>query len=151
MSIWFKPYTLENIRAFTDIFMVKHLGIELEKIGDDYLVGVMPVDDRTKMPLGLLHGGASCVLAETLASMASFLCINPEYSYTVGLEINANHVRGVKSGKVTGICKPLHIGRSHHVWNIEISDDTDRLVCVSRVTMAVLAGKPSGSPLEKIS
>lgn len=146
MSIWFMPYALENVREFTDIFMVKHLGIELVELGDDYLSGVMPVDDRTRMPLGLLHGGASCVLAESLASIASFLCINPEESHTVGLEINANHVRSVKHGKVTGTCRPLHIGRSHHVWDIRIKDDNDRLVCTSRMTAAVLAGKASRSP-----
>lgn len=138
MSIWFKPYTLDGIINLVDKHMAKHIGIRLREIGDDFIVATMPVDDRTRMPMGLLHGGASCVLAESLASYAAYLCIDPEKQTIVGLEINANHIRSVSEGWVTGTCKPIHRGRSTHVWDIRISDENDKLVCVSRVTIAII-------------
>lgn len=119
--------------------MVEHVGIEFTEAGDDYLVATMPVDERTRQPFGLLHGGASVVLAETLASYASACVIDLGTQAAVGLEINANHVRGVTHGRVTGTVKPLHLGRQTHVWEIRIVDDQQRLVCISRCTIAVLS------------
>ena len=119
--------------------MVSHLGIEFTRIGDDYLEARMPVDHRTVQPMGLLHGGASCVLAETMGSVASFLCIeDPAKETAVGVEINANHLRPAIKGFVTGKVSPLRIGRKLHVWNIEIKDEEGRLICVSRITIAVV-------------
>jgi len=138
MAIWFKPYILKDVVNIMDKYLAKHIGIELQEIGDDYIKARMPVDDRTKMPLGLLHGGASCVLAESLASYAACLCIDPEKQTVVGLEINANHIRSLSDGWVSGICKPIHRGRSIHVWDVRICDENDKLVCVSRVTIAIM-------------
>ncbi|MCL4693172.1 MAG: hotdog fold thioesterase, partial [Candidatus Hydrogenedentes bacterium] len=107
-----------------------------------YLEATMPVDTRTVQPMGLLHGGASVVLAETLGSVASVLCIDTDTHYCVGLEVNANHIRAVRDGVVTGRVTPIHVGRSTHVWDIRIRDDRDRPVCVCRLTMAVLPRKP---------
>ena len=118
--------------------MMGHLGIEFTEIGDDYLCGSMPVDERTKQPMGLLHGGASVVLAETLGSAGSVLTLNPKTHTCVGLEINANHIRSARDGLVYGRAEPLHIGRSTQVWSIRIEDDAQRLVCISRITMSVL-------------
>jgi len=139
MRIWFRDYKLEEIIAVTDRYMGKHIGIELIELGDDFIKGKMPVDDRTKMPFGLLHGGASCVLAETLGSCASNLCIDPTKNSAVGLEINANHIRSVTSGYVIGVARPVHLGRSVHVWDIRLHEESsDKLTCVSRLTMKVL-------------
>ena len=115
------------------------LDIKFEELGDDYLIATMPVDERTKQPFGILHGGASVVLAETLGSVASLLCVDRETFIGVGLEINANHIKAVASGRVKGICKPLHIGGRTHVWDIKIYNNKDELVCVSRFTAAVVA------------
>ena len=118
---------------------VEHLGIEFLEVGDGRLVARMPVDARTKQPAGILHGGASVVLAETLGSCAASLCLPPGQR-AVGLDINANHLRAVTAGWVTGECRPVHVGRSTHVWQIELRDDAGRLTCVSRLTMAILEG-----------
>jgi 1,4-dihydroxy-2-naphthoyl-CoA hydrolase len=115
----------------------------LENIGDDWLQASMPVDARTIQPAGLLHGGASCVLAETLGSIAATLCVDPARQMCVGLEINANHIRSARDGRVTGTARPLHVGTSTQVWQIELRDGRDRLVCVSRLTLAVL-DRPGG-------
>ncbi|MGQ0800375.1 MAG: hotdog fold thioesterase [Pseudomarimonas sp.] len=115
------------------------LGIEFTELGEDYLRARMPVDARTKQPFGLLHGGASVVLAESLGSMAGNLCLDPERAHAVGLEINANHLRAVTSGWVTGTARPIHIGRSTQVWDIRIEADDGRLCCISRLTLAVTA------------
>ncbi|HEV9038217.1 MAG TPA: hotdog fold thioesterase [Puia sp.] len=140
MSIWFDPsITPEKIRPLAHQTMVEHIGIEFTEVGDDYLKARMPVDHRTRQPYGLLHGGASVSLAETLGSMASALVIDRQQYYCVGLEINANHVRGVREGWVTGIARPLHIGKTTHVWDIRIHDASDKLVCVSRLTVAIVA------------
>ena len=139
MSIWHIPSTVDEINAHSRGTLVEHLGIEFLEIGEDYLKARMPVDHRTIQPAGILHGGASVVLAETLGSMAAFLCEDPQTRHCVGLEINANHVRPVRSGYVYGVVRPLHIGSSTQLWEIKITDEQERLVCISRLTMAVLA------------
>jgi 1,4-dihydroxy-2-naphthoyl-CoA hydrolase len=118
--------------------LLEHLGIDVLEVGDDFVRGRMPVDARTQQPFGLLHGGASVVLAESLGSMAANLCIDPERELAVGLEVNANHLRAVTEGWVTGTARPLHIGRSTQVWEIRIEDAQGRASCVSRLTMAVV-------------
>lgn len=121
--------------------MTDHLGIVFTEIGDDHLTATMPVDERTKQPMGLLHGGANVVLAETLGSVASSLTIDLSKQICVGLEINANHLKGVKSGSVTGITKPIHLGKSTQVWEIKIINEQGQLCCISRITMAILDKK----------
>jgi len=140
MSIWFNNRTsLDDIKETIHKGMVAHLGIEFEELGEDFVKGSMPVDERTKQPYGIMHGGASCVLAETLGSVAARLCLDPEKEYPVGLEINANHLRKVSSGRVTGIAKPIRIGKTVHVWEINISDESGKLAAVSRLTLKVMA------------
>ncbi len=142
MSIWFnKNVSLEHIRPLGKGTMSEHLGIEWMEIGENFLKARMPVDHRTIQPYGLLHGGASCVLAETIGSVASALVIDDTANFCVGIEINANHIRSAKSGYVYGTCSPLHLGASTHVWDIRITDEKDRLVCVSRLTVAVMKRK----------
>jgi 1,4-dihydroxy-2-naphthoyl-CoA hydrolase len=138
MAIWFQPFTTEEINKRGLGTMVEHLEIQLTRAGDDYLEGKMPVDHRTIQPMGLLHGGASAALAETLGSLAANLVVDPNEFYCVGLEINANHLRSARSGWVTGTARPIHIGSSTQVWSIEIKDEAQKLVCISRLTMAVL-------------
>lgn len=136
MSIWFKPYRLDEINYRKGL--AAHLAIEFTEIGEDFLRARMPVDDRTRQPFGLLHGGASVVLAETMGSIGAHLVVDPEKFQCVGQEINANHIRAVKDGFVTGTARPVHIGKRSHVWEIRIVDEPGRLVCISRLTMAVL-------------
>ena len=137
--IWFKKdLTLNDLASFSKGTMGEYIGIEWIELGSDFLKARMPVDDRTKQPYGLLHGGASCVLAETLGSVASALIIDPEKFICVGLEINANHVRSAREGFVTGTVIPIHIGASTHVWDIRIDNEREKLVCVSRLTVAIL-------------
>jgi 1,4-dihydroxy-2-naphthoyl-CoA hydrolase len=139
MAIWFNPdVTTQQIQPLCENTLGGHLGIEFTEIGDNYLKARMPVDDRTRQPFGLLHGGASAALAETLGSVASALVIDQQQYDCVGLEINANHIRGVKDGFVFGTVLPLHIGGLTHVWEIRIIDSQEKLVCVSRLTVAVL-------------
>jgi len=139
MSIWYdKTITLEKIKDFGKNTMASFLGMEWTEIGDDFLKMSMPVDERTKQPYGLLHGGASCVLAETVGSIASALVIDMDRFYCVGLEINANHLKGVREGLVTGKCTPLHLGKNTHVWDIKIFDNDQKLICVSRLTVAII-------------
>ena len=140
MRIFKKSATLESLNQWSKNTMTEHLGIEFIEIGDDYLTAKMPVDHRTHQPLGLLHGGASVALAETLGSVAATLCLD-DTRFCVGLEINANHIKGVRSGIVKGITKPVHIGKQTQVWEIRISNDLDELVCISRITLAVLEKK----------
>lgn len=121
--------------------MVTHLGIEFTGIGDDFLEATMPVDNRTIQPMGLLHGGANVALAETLGSLAASLTVDQEKQTVVGLEINANHLKSVRSGKVKGIAKPIHLGKSTQVWEIKIFNESDQLCCISRLTMAILDKK----------
>ncbi|MBI1780866.1 MAG: hotdog fold thioesterase [Sphingobacteriales bacterium] len=118
--------------------MIEHLGLEWSELGDNYIKAKLPVDHRTRQPFGLLHGGASCMLAETLGSYASHLVVDAEKFFCVGLEINANHVRGVKDGFVEGICTPIHLGNSSHIWDIKIYDEKGKLACISRLTVAIL-------------
>ncbi len=137
--IWFSlDISLDQLNEMGKGNMAELLGMEFTEIGPDCLRAMMPVDHRTKQPYGLLHGGASAALAETVGSVASALIIDPEKQICVGLEINANHVRGIKEGYVHALVKPLHIGGSTHVWDIRITDDQHKLVCVSRLTVAVL-------------
>lgn len=138
MSLWRVTPTLEQLQTASRDSMVEHLGIRFTAIGADTLSASMPVDTRTHQPYGLLHGGASVALAESLGSMAATLTLDPATHYCVGIEINANHVRAVREGVVTGTASPLHIGRTTQVWQIEIHDEDNRLVCVSRITLAVL-------------
>jgi len=121
--------------------MVDHLGIEFTAIGEDFLEGKMPVDHRTIQPYGLLHGGASVALAETLGSVAASLTLNLEKQVCVGLEINANHLKSVKEGQVKGVAKPVHLGKSTQVWEIKIYNEAEQLCCISRITMAILDKK----------
>ena len=116
------------------------LGIEFTEIGNDYLVARMPVDERTRQPLGLLHGGASVALAETLGSVAASLCLD-DSRFCVGLEINANHIKSIRNGFVTGRALPVHIGKQTHVWEIRITNESNELICISRITMAILEKK----------
>lgn len=139
MSIWFnKDLTLPDLAPLGPNTMAEYLGMEWVDIGDDFIRMKMPVDDRTRQPYGLLHGGASCALAETVGSVASSFVIDPEKFICVGLDINANHVRSVRKGFVTATCTPLHIGATTHVWDIKIHDERGKLVCISRLTVAIL-------------
>ncbi len=138
MAIWTVSPTVQNLGYAQRSTMVDHLGITIDDIGDDYLRGSMPVDHRTTQIMGLLHGGASVVLAETLGSLASNLCVDPETQAAVGLQINANHIRAVRSGRVHGTARPVHLGRSTHVWQITLVDAQERTVCISTLTMAVI-------------
>lgn len=133
--------TLEIINQMSKNTLVEHLAIEIIEIGKDYLIGKMPVDHRTHQPLGMLHGGASVVLAETLGSVAATLTVDPEKQYCVGLDINANHVKSVRSGFVYGKTSPIHVGKKTQVWEIRITNEAEELVCISRITMAVLDRK----------
>ena len=142
MSIWHDGFPLDYADERGAGCMIEHLGIEIVEAGEDYVKGRMPVDARTRQPAGILHGGASVVLAETLASWASTFCVDRKRFHCVGLEINANHVRPVADGHVEGIGRPVHLGRSTQIWEVRISDGNGRLACISRVTMAVLE-KPS--------
>ncbi len=129
--------TTDSLNQMQVNTMVTYVGIEFTEVGDDYLIARMPVDFRTHQPLGLLHGGASVVLAETVGSMAANCFLDPEKQYAVGLEINANHIRSVSEGYVWGKATALHIGRSTHVWEIRITNEAGQLVCISRLTMAI--------------
>jgi 1,4-dihydroxy-2-naphthoyl-CoA hydrolase len=142
MSIWFdKNVFTEYFQKMEKNTMADYLGIEWLEVGENFIKAKMPVDDRTKQPYGLLHGGASCVLAETIGSMASAMVVNHSKYYCVGLEINANHIRSAKDGYVTGTVTPLHLGSTTHVWDIKIHDVNGKLVCVSRLTVAILKRK----------
>ena len=138
MSIWFRQFDVDEVRQFQRGTMHEHLGIEVTDIGDDYVEARMPVDHRTVQPDRILHAGASVALAETLGSVGGTMCIDRELFQIVGVEINANHLRPAMSGHVTGRASPIHLGRRTQVWGIEIRDDDKRLVCVSRLTIAVI-------------
>ena len=139
MPIWFnKSLSLPSVVPLGGQTMGEHLGMEWVAIGDDHLKMKMPVDHRTIQPYGLLHGGASCALAETIGSLASHFVIDSEKYICVGLEINANHIRSATKGYVTATCIPLHIGKTTQVWDIKIHDDREKLICISRLTVAIL-------------
>ena len=142
MVIWYnKQMTLADMDVFSVNNMATHLDIRFEELGESVIKASMPVDHRTIQPYGLLHGGASCVLAETLGSVASALVIDQTKFICVGLEINANHIRSAKEGRVMGTCTPIHIGASTHVWDIRIHDERGKLICISRLTVAILKRK----------
>ena len=136
--IWFKQYTIAEINSWSDGNMLKHLDIKFEEIGKDYLVASMPVDERTVQPLGLLHGGASMVLVETIASVGATLVIDTDNFFCVGLEINGNHIKSVKDGRVSGYGKPIHIGKTTQIWQVKIFDQKKELTNISRMTLCVL-------------
>jgi 1,4-dihydroxy-2-naphthoyl-CoA hydrolase len=139
MAIWKQgEIGIERLNAQSKNTMANVLDIQFTAVGDDYLQATMLVNNNTHQPYGLLHGGASAALAETLGSVASWLCVDPQKHICVGIEINCNHVRGKKDGVVTGTARPLHIGATTHVWDIRITDERDKLVCISRLTVAVL-------------
>ena len=138
MTVWKKPISVEELARIHVDTAVENLGIEFLEVGPDFIRARVPVDTRTKQPYGLLHGGVSVVLAETLGSCgAAYSC--PEGHRAVGLDINANHLKGATSGWVTGITRPVHIGRTTQVWQIDMTNDAGEMTCVSRITMAVLA------------
>lgn len=137
--IWFSEFSAEKLNDRPKNHMGAFLDIRFTAVGEDSLTATMPVDARTHQPAGILHGGASVVLAETLGSVAYYMCIDPDKYQAVGLEINANHLRPVKNGLVTGICKPLHIGAKTHVWEIKIYNDKGKMNCISRLTVAIIS------------
>lgn len=142
MSIWKREFSLDSLKKRRENTMVEHLGIEVSEIGDDYLIASMPVDKRTHQPMGILHGGASIALAETVGSMAANLAVD-ESHYCVGLEVNGNHLKSIRSGLVYAKAVPVHLGRSTQVWDIRISDEQLNKICISRLTMAVLKKQSS--------
>lgn len=142
MSIWYhKDLSVDQFDQLGKDTMSEHIGIEWTELGENFIKARMPVDHRTNQPYGLLHGGASCVLAETIGSVASAMVVDHTKFYCVGLEINANHIRSAREGFVTGVVTPLHIGATTHVWDIKIYDEREKMVCVSRLTVAVIARK----------
>ncbi len=141
MKIWKHDITVSFVNDRGKNTMMEHLGIEFTEIGDDFLVAKMPVDHRTKQPVGIMHGGASCVLAESVGSTAANMCVDQNYFYCVGLDINTNHIRSIREGYVFATAKPFHIGKSTHVWGIEIVNEEKKIISVNRLTMTVLNKK----------
>jgi 1,4-dihydroxy-2-naphthoyl-CoA hydrolase len=141
MALFNSNATLDILNKMSTNTMVTHLGIEFTRIGEDFIEAKMPVDHRTHQPMGLLHGGASVALAETLGSVAAACCIDLTKQYCVGLDINANHIKGVREGFVIGITRPVHVGKKTQVWEIKITNEQNELVCISRITMAVIDKK----------
>lgn len=147
MSIWFnKDLSIEQFGQLGKGTMGEYLGIEWTELGENFLKAKMPVDHRTRQPYGLLHGGASCTLAETIGSVASAMVIDNAKFQCVGLEINANHVHSATEGFVTGVATPLHLGKSTHVWDIKIYNENDKMVCVSRLTVAIIQKRDFVTP-----
>jgi 1,4-dihydroxy-2-naphthoyl-CoA hydrolase len=138
MSIWRSLRTIDELNGNLPGTLIENLGILFTEIGDDFVRATMPVDTRTVQPYGLLHGGASVALAETLGSTGASMCVDAAEYQVVGQEINANHVRAARSGLVTGTARAVHLGGRSHVWSIEIVNDAEKLVCISRITMAVI-------------
>jgi len=138
MSIWFRKPTSELLNRQAEKTLLEQLEMTFTEVGDDYLVATMPVDHRTVQPAGLLHGGASAALAESLGSFGAYLTVDHEKFDCVGIEINANHVRGKSEGVVTGTARPLHLGRTIQVWDIRITDEQERLICAARLTVAIV-------------
>ncbi len=141
MGIFKEGITTDILNKWSENTLAEQLGMQITVIGEDFLEATMPVDRRTHQPMGMLHGGASVSLAETLGSVAATLCVDQTKSFCVGLEINANHLKSVREGLVTGIAKPIHIGKKTQVWEIRITNEQNELVCISRITMAVLDKK----------
>ena len=138
MPLWKHPPDLDQLNAGSTGTLMEQLDIRFTSAADDHLCATMPVDERTRQPFGLLHGGASVALAETVGSTAALLTLDTEQELAVGLDINANHLRGVRQGSVTATARALHLGRSTQVWEIRVTDEKDKLVCISRLTMAVV-------------
>jgi len=138
MTIWRSPLDVAQLNRLCENTAVTALGIEFTEVGDDFLRATMPVDHRTVQPFRILHGGASVLLAETLGSQASYATLDTSKFRCVGLDINANHIRAVTSGKVVGTARPIHLGRTTHVWEIRVETEDGKLVCISRITMAIL-------------
>lgn len=139
--IWFKPYTIEDIGAMQKNTLAQHLGIEYQEIGENSLTATLPVDNRTRQPFGICHGGAYVVLGEELGSMASYMVVNPEHFIGVGVEINANHVKAVRSGLIKGICLPIHVKGKTHVWDIKMYDEEGDLCSICRFTCQIVPRK----------
>jgi 1,4-dihydroxy-2-naphthoyl-CoA hydrolase len=148
MSIWFANPTIEAANKSMEKVLPGHLGILFTEFGPDYLRGTLPAEPRNHQPMGILHGGASVVLAETLGSVAANCVVDPSKHYCVGQEINANHIRPVKSGLVTGTARAIHLGSRSQVWGIELRDARDRLTCISRLTIAVVDKSTMDAPRE---
>lgn len=138
MSIWFKKPTVEAVNKIGENTMVSFLGIEITEVNDDSLVGIMPVADKVRQPFGIVHGGANCVLAETLGSLAANLVVDYSTQHAVGLSINTSHIKAVRNGVVKGIAKPVHLGKTTHVWEIKSYNDADQLTSTTQLTMAVI-------------
>ena len=138
MGIWYEDYSLSDLNRRGSNTLAEFLGIEMVEIGQDYLIAKMPIVDKVKQPIGIVHGGANVVLAETVASTAANMCVNLKDFYCVGLEININHIRSVREGRVRAITRPFHLGKSTQVWHIELFDDQQRITAVSRMTASVL-------------
>ncbi len=138
MMIWKSKRSVQELNSGRVGTLLEHLGIEFTEIGDDFVCGTMPVDERTRQPYGLLHGGASVALAETLGSMGAAMCVDAAEYQCVGQEINANHLRAARSGLVTGTARPVHVGGRSQVWTIDIINDAGKLVCTSRLTIAII-------------
>ncbi len=137
--IWFKQYQLEDLKKYRTGNMGEHIGLELSEVGPDFLKGTMPVDSRTTQPFGILHGGASCVLSESLGSVAAWMTIDPDVYRAVGIEINCNHIRAVTEGRVIGTCTPMHVGKRTQVWQTDITEEsTGKRVAISRLTVAII-------------
>jgi 1,4-dihydroxy-2-naphthoyl-CoA hydrolase len=141
MPIFKGEVTLDMLNKMSVNTMLEYIGIQFTSIGDGTIEARMPVDHRTHQPFGILHGGASVALAETLGSVAAMCCLDPALQYCVGLDINANHIKSVKEGFVVGRVKPIHVGKKTHVWEIKITTEKEELVCISRITMAILDRK----------
>ena len=144
MTLWKSPRTVLELNSTAGGTLIEHVGIKFTEVGHDFVRATMTVDGRTRQPYGLLHGGASVALAETLASTGATMCIDTEEYQCVGQEINANHVRSARSGLVTGTARPVHLGRRSHVWTIDITNEVGKLVCTSRMTIAVIRLGPLG-------
>jgi uncharacterized protein (TIGR00369 family) len=141
MKIWKNDISIEKLMHRSTDTMADYLGIIFTEIGDDFLKAKMPVNERTKQPIGIMHGGASCVLAETVGSTAANCCVDQNTHYCVGLDINTNHIRSIREGFVFAIAKPYHLGRSTQVWSIEITNEQNQLISINRLTMSVLSKK----------
>ncbi len=141
MTIWIEKITLEDIAKRSKDTMAEHLGIEFVGIGEDFLVAKMDVDHRTHQPLGIMHGGASCVLAETVGSTAANYCVNQQTHYAVGLSINTSHIKSIREGTVFATATPYHLGHSTQVWNIQIINKDEDLISVNRLTMSIMQRK----------
>lgn len=139
MQIWKTEMNLEILKNRSKNTMMEYLGIEIIEIGDDFLTAKMPVEAKTRQPVGIMHGGASCVLAESVGSTAANCCVDPALFYCVGLDINTNHIRAIREGFVFGVAKPFHLGKSTQVWGIEIRNEEKQLISINRLTMSVLA------------